>query len=317
MQLRKDYILNRWSYINTKRGKRPHNFALSGDHTKDMHPKDCPFCAGHEKMTPPERGRVEKSKGKWLVRWFHNKYPIVSLCQHATKAEPNPFYQTLPAHGIHEIIVETPGQEQMAELSYEHLAVVLKVYNYRIKELSKEEGIRYVLVFKNKGKAAGASLVHSHSQVIALNQVPSLVTEKLKAFDSFDECPYCRIIQDEAGGPRKAFENHDFIAFTPYAPRFNYEIWIFPKAHMRNMDELREQQYMSLAEILHWVLVKLSAMGAPYCFYIHYAPEKNDFHWHIEILPRLNIMAGFELGGGDSVVTINPEDAAQFYKNEH
>jgi len=315
MELRKDYILDRWTYISEKRETRPHDHGKKAEidnHSK----KKCPFCFGKEHLTPKEIGRVEKLRGKWLVRWIPNKYPSLIKSRKEKTFSSQPFFKSISPFGLQEIIIETPGKKQMFELSIKHLSIILKVYNHRIEELSKIEGIEYVLVFKNKGKEAGASLVHSHSQVMATGKLPAAIEEEVSAFGKYKTCPYCHVIEKEKAGPRKVFENDSFIAFTPYAPRFNYEIWLFPKEHMRKMKELKESQYFSLAEMLNKILVKINEINAPYCFYIQYGPEGKDFHWHMEILPRTNIRAGFELSGGDTIISVSPERAARFYRNE-
>jgi len=314
MQLRKDYILNKWSYISATRSNRPHNYR-SVVHNDEVHPKDCPFCAGKEHLTPPETGRVEKEKGKWLVRWFPNKYPALTPAETQKEISNNQFFQAYTSFGIQEVIIETPDKRQMVDLNSEHLSIILKVYNHRIEELSKIKGIKYVMVFKNRRKGAGASIVHSHSQVIATGKMPALIEEEILAFNQYKTCPYCDIIKAEQFGPRKVFEDEYFLAFTPYAPRFNYEIWIFPRTHMKKLRELTQEQYISLAIMLNKILKKLNDISAPYCFYIQYAPNNKDFHWHLEVLPRVNIRAGFELSGGDSIVSVSPEEAAEFYKD--
>jgi len=314
MELRKDYILDRWTYINKTRSKRPHHYQAK--HESDQHPKDCPFCAGKEHLTPSETGRVEKIRGKWLVRWMPNKYSTLEPKNLNKTISKEPFFKSYAPYGLQEVIVDTPDKRQMADLSTEHLSIILKTYNYRIEELSKTKGIQYVLVFKNKGKEAGASIVHSHSQVIATRKIPASINEEIAAFNQYKDCPYCEIIKAEQAGPRKVFENESFLAFIPYAPRFNYEIWLFPKAHMKKLDELREEQYFTLAQMLQKIIRKLNEIKAPYCFYIQYGILGKDFHWHIEVLPRLNIRAGFELSGGDSIISISPEEAADFYRNE-
>lgn len=314
MELRKDYILNRWTYINESRHKKPDNF-IDQSVKKSLHPKDCPFCLGHEHMTPDEKGRVEKTRGKWLIRWLSNKYPALDMAVEDKIVSDEEFFYSQSSYGIQEVIIETPDQRQMAEFSQEHLALILKVYNYRIEELSKIHQINYVLVFKNQGKEAGASILHSHAQVIGVKKIPAWIEQELRAYSKVDGCPYCYVLEKESQGERKIFENDDFLLFSPYAPRFNYEAWIFPKKHMKKMSELNHNQYFSLAEALKIILRGLEELDAPFCFYIQYGPGNNDFHWHLEILPQLNKKAGFELSGGDSIVTVSPESSAQFYKN--
>jgi len=316
MELRKDYILNRWAYISEVREKRPSNFKFVQNSIEVPHPKSCPFCIGAENQTPDEKGRVvESGRRKWLIRWVANKYSALELHEYGKILSENTFFKAYSPYGLQEVIIETPDKKQMADFSHDHLVLILKVYNNRIEELSKIEGINYVMVFKNQGREAGASIIHSHSQVVAVGKVPALIAEEVKEFNTYQECPYCNVIEAERMGPRKVFENEDFVAFTPYAPRFNYEIRVYPKKHMRKLSELQNEQYFNLADILKKILHKLQELNASYCFYIQYAPKDQDFHWHLEILPRLSNLAGFELSGGDGLIGVSPEDAANFYRN--
>jgi len=314
MELRKDYILDRWSYISQDRGKRANNF-FSESNDAD-HPKNCPFCKGHESMTPEEKGRIEKEKGEWLIRWLPNKYPALDLSETGGIISDNQYFKARESYGVQEVIIETPDKRQMVDLSCEHISTILRTYNHRIEELSKLKDINYVLVFKNQGKESGASLVHSHSQVIGVEKIPAWILTESIAFNQYENCPYCEVISLERGGPRNVYENNDFMAITPYAPRFNYEIWIFPKDHMKKLNELPYDKYLSLAEILKMILQKIKLMGASYCFYVQYGLENQNFHWHLEVLPRLNVQAGFELSGGDSIISVSPEEAARFYRGE-
>lgn len=309
--LRKDYILNRYTYISTKRAKRPHQYKETAE---TEHPEGCPFCAGQEAMTPPEIGRIAGPDGGWQIRWFKNKFPVLSLEKEGELTTDNDFFTSGPAVGTQEIIVETPDKRQMVEFSKQKLRQILKVYQKRIVTLSAKHKINYVLVFKNKGKKGGASIIHSHTQVMATAKIPTKIEAELSAFSSYKTCPYCEVLKKEKQGPRLAFENKHFVAFCPFAPRYNYEIWILPKQHKKTLGELSDEQYLALADLLKKVLAKLDALQAPYCFYVQYAPKGRDFHFQIEVLPRLNVHAGFELSGGDLVVTVSPEQAATFFR---
>ena len=312
IKLRKDYILNRWSYIASERAKRPQQFKK--DKTKSSKESVCYFCPGSENLTPPEIGRVG-NKDKWQVRWFLNKFPAVDESLKKEIETESKFYTSGEAFGFHEIIVETPDHEkQLADLSAEEIAEVLKVYSLRMKELSAKDGIKYVQIFKNSGAKAGTSLVHSHSQIIATNVIPSLIQEKVDAVKKYKNCPYCDIIKQEEKSERFIFANQDFICFTPYAPRFNYEVLIFPKKHYQNITELKEEEFKNLAEIFKLILPKLEDAGISYNFYLHYSPDEEDLHFHFVIAPRVNIWAGFELATDSNIVKVSPEDAAEFYR---
>ena len=191
---------------------------------------------------------------------------------------------------------------------------LLEVYKVRIKELSRIKNINYVQVFKNHGKEAGTSLVHSHSQVVALPELPELVREEISAAKRFRKCPYCDIVKMESNSKRKILETKNILAFAPFASRFNYEAWIFTKHHKNNLEQLSEEELMDLAAALKKILSRLKKINAPYNFFLHYAPGKNDLHLHFEITPRIATWAGFEFSTNSTINSVMPEDAAKFYK---
>jgi len=334
IELRKDYILNRWSYIAADRGKRPKQFEGNKiENKKNGKESVCYFCPGNENLTPPEIGRIG-DQNKWKVRWFPNKFPAVDGNLKKEIITSDEYYTGGEAFGFHEIIAETPDhKKQLADLNIEEIEKVLKVYSLRMAELSAKDGIKYVQIFKNSGADAGTSLVHSHSQIIATNVIPSLIQEKVEAVKKYKNCPYCDIIKKEEESKRFIYANQDFVCFAPYAPRFNYEAWIFPKKHYKNITEIKKSEFRNLAKAFKVILSKLSGINAPYNFYLHYAPTEEvredkalsllgevkggeDLHFHFVIAPRMNVWAGFELATDAFIVKVSPEDAAEFYRED-
>ncbi len=315
MELRKDYILDRWVYIATERVNRKHEFKeTTGLNNSDS--KTCFFCPGNEHTTPPEIGRLEEH-GKWKIRWFPNKFPAVKLEGDPVIRTDNSFFTFSAGYGMHEVIAETPDHDkQLWDLPEDHLYQLLHVYKDRINALSGQDNIKYVILFKNNGREAGTSLAHSHTQIVSLNKIPGLVQEKINAIRKYDSCPYCSIIEIEKNSFRRCFENDTFIAFTPYASRFNYEISIFPKAHLKNLNEMSQEEFKDLASIMKKVLDKLRQINAPYNFYLHYSPDNEDLHFHIEFTPRFANWAGFEFSSNDIINSVSPEEAARFYRGE-
>ncbi len=310
LELRKDYILDRWVIIAGRRSKRPKEFK---EEKKKKELKKCFFCPGNENLTPPEIWRIEKN-GKWQIRLFPNKFPFVEEKGSPILKESR-FFLHSAAYGKHEILVETPEHnKQLWDLGKERIKLVFKAINRRINELMDMDNIKYVLVFKNHGDKAGTSLVHSHMQIVAISVIPPAIREEIEATRKYKECPYCSIIKLESKTKRKAFENRRFLAFTPYASRFNYEVWVFPKRHIRNLSEFDDEDYSGLADILRKILLKLKKLNLSYNFYLHYSPEKSDLHFHIEITPRIAIWAGFEFSSGVTINSVSPEDAARFYR---
>ena len=271
------------------------------------------FCPLNEHLTPPEIGRVEY-KGAWKMRWFLNKFAAIHK-----KSSPNikskKFLSEGNAYGVHEIIVETQHHKsQLADLPVGDIKELLQVCRLRIRELSKLKGIKYVDVFKNHGKDAGTSLIHGHTQVMALPQAPTLVIEESKASNKNKKCLYCDIIKIEAKSKRKIFETKNVVAFAPFASRFNCEAWVFVKQHKKSMEELEEAEFGDLALALKKILVKLKKINASYNFLIHYSPEKENLHFHIEVTPRLATWGGFELSTDAMINSVMPEEAARFYR---
>lgn len=275
--------------------------------------KSCLFCPSNEHLTPKEIGRVEY-KNSWKIRWFLNKFPAVEKkIQRAIKSKK--FFSEGNSYGVHEIIVETNHHKsQLADLPASQIKELLDVFRFRIRDLSKLKGIEYVDIFKNHGKDAGTSLIHSHSQVMALPHVPSAINEEIASIKKFRKCPYCDIIKLESKSKRKIFETKNVVAFAPFASRFNYEAWIFPKRHRAEMEQLDEREIEDIALALKKILVKLKKINASYNFFLHYSPSKENLHFHIEITPRLATWGGFELSTNFIINSVLPEDAAKFYQ---
>jgi UDPglucose--hexose-1-phosphate uridylyltransferase len=307
-ELRKDYILDRWVVISTIRSQRPHQFEEKKNSKKL---KACFFCPGHEKETPEEIGRIGTKK-KWTMRWFPNKFYAIKPEGQADIRTDNNYFTFSGNYGYHEILVESNDhKKQLWDLSKKEIKTLFQVYNQRIEELSRKPNIYYVAVFKNHGQRGGTSVIHTHSQILAFNHVPKEIREEVFAASHHPSCPYCDIINIEKDSHRRCFENEEFVAFTPYASRFNYEIWVFPKRHIRT---LAEANLDKLAEIMKKIMKKLKWLNCSYNYFLHYAPEGEDLHFHIEVCPRIATWAGAELGFGVTINAVPPEQAAEFYR---
>ena len=309
--LRKDYLLERWVYYAADRKKRPREFK------KEQHIVEnnvCLFCPGNENLTPKEIGRVEY-KNSWKIRWFPNKFPIVENKGTPKFISKNKFLKEGMTFGQHEIIAETnEHKKQLSDLSVEHIKELFDVYSLRIKTLLKLKGVKYVTIFKNQGSLAGTSLIHAHTQIVSMPLIPDDVTQKINIIKKHKKCPYCNIIKLESKSKRKIFENKNIIAFCPYASRFNFEVWIYPKRHVKNITVMHNDELYDMASTLKKILLKLKKLNASYNYYLHYAPQGQDLHFHIEITPRFEKWGGFELSTGAIVNSIMPEDAARFYR---
>jgi len=325
-ELRRDPVLGRWVIISIERGKRPTDFVNITNRKKGGF---CPFCPGNEYTTPPEINAVRRDGSKpnesgWTLRVMPNKFPAMS-----SEGSLNKFgeglYDKMNGVGAHEVIVETPDHGQtLSTISQEAFEDVLWSYHQRLTELKKEKRNKYVLIFKNEGESAGASLEHSHSQLIALPIVPRTVKDEIqgakKHYEQRDRCLFCDIIyQDLSDRRRLVYETVSYVAIAPFAPRSPFETWILPKEHASAFAPI-EDSFHELAGIFQTVLRQLDKLfgGGPYNFMLHTSPFRDEdneyYHWHIEIKPNLTKMAGFEWGSGFYINPTPPEDAARFMR---
>ncbi len=322
-ELRKDPIVGRWVIIATERGERPIDFTTVQNTRRGGF---CPFCNGYEGKTPPEitalrPGRSAPDTPGWTTRVVPNKFPALRIEGRMDRWGAG-IYDFMEGVGAHEVIIETPDHEgNMAGYPPEKIEEILWVYRERILDLQKDKRFRYILVFKNKGEAAGASLEHPHSQLIALPIVPINVQEELAGVEDHfrhkERCIFCDIIRHELREKvRIVGENDRFVTICPIAPRFPFECWILPKEHSASYVECEKPQLRSLAESLLDLMKRLDKLlkGPPYNYLIHTAPTVNQkpahYHWHIEVMPKLSRTAGFEWGTGFYINPMPPEKAA-------
>ncbi len=326
-ELRKDPVVGRWVIISTERARRPHDFAPEEETVKGGF---CPFDPGNEKVTPPEiiayrqPGTQPDSEG-WTLRVVANKFPALVIEGTLSKVGEG-LYDKMNGIGAHEVIIETPHHEEtLSTMAVDRFADVLRAYRDRIIDLSRDPRFRYILIFKNQGRSAGASLEHSHSQLIALPVIPEIASEELngsKRYYSYrDRCVYCDIVRQELEAKvRVITENQDFLVCAPYAPRSPFEVWIIPKEHNAVYTELEEAKFPSLARIFSETLKRLDKAldSRPYNFMLHTSPLKENhqdyYHWHFEIVPKLTRIAGFEWGSGFYINPTPPEEAARFLR---
>jgi len=304
--MRKDYFRDLWTFLAPGRALRP----FDSDQADISDSKGCFFCPGNEHTTPPEISRVQQN-GSWQVRVFPNKFPIIGGEDTSDNG-----WKTAPSYGHHEVIVETPDHHQrLSQVTLDEMILTLNTYRDRISALEGDPGVGYVSVFKNQGREAGASLDHSHTQVLAVSQVPASIKEKADHSHSGD-CAYCKVIQSEQGSPRLVFKNDSFVAFCPFAPRFTHELWVAARDHVRGLSDLTEDAIADLADILLKSLRAVETVTPNYNMMLNYGPEGSDFHFHIEIVPRIphQVKAGFELGTNYAVITTAPEETAAFYR---
>ncbi|MEE8200771.1 MAG: galactose-1-phosphate uridylyltransferase [Candidatus Acidoferrales bacterium] len=324
-ELRKDPITGRWVIIATERAKRPTDYprepvVIEGG-------KFCPFCYGNEEKTPPEimayrsNGTPPNTPG-WDLRVVPNKFPALGIEGELERAGEGMF-DRISGIGAHEVIIESPDHDAtLAQLSEKRVEDVLWSYRDRIVDLKKDPRFRYVLIFKNHGAAAGASLEHSHTQLIALPIVPKRVREEVDSSKQYyqmkERCIFCDIIrQERQSAVRVIAEDDVFLTLAPYAPRFPFEAWILPKQHSAAFEEASVPQFERLAAALKTLLQRVdSVLDRPaYNFVLHTTPMREDtelfYHWHLEFMPKLTKVAGFEWGTGFYINPTPPEVSAQ------
>ena len=335
-ELRKDPIIGRWVIVSTERAKRPDDFASQKEET-EKEKEDCPFCSGFETKTPPEIYAIRPSTGNpntpgWKVRDVPSIFPVMQI-EGNLERRGKGMYDQINGIGAHEIIIETPQHiANIADLDVEQIADVFRVYVNRIKDLEGDKRIKYVLIYKNYGIVAGGSSIgHSRTQLMALPVNPKRVKEELVGakhyYEYRERCIFCDIIRQEISNGERIIERTDgFIAFTPYASRFPFEICILPEEHSADFHTLKNVK--GVAKIMKSVMSKLSKSlnNPPYNYILHTAPFRRmasagfwktidyDYHWHIEIMPRLTKIAGFEMGSGFYINPVPPEAAAKYLK---
>jgi UDPglucose--hexose-1-phosphate uridylyltransferase len=229
--------------------------------------------------------------------------------------------------GAHEVVIEAPEHDaRIEQLPGAHLAEVLRAYRERIHDLARDPRLQYVMVFKNHGDQAGASIAHTHSQLIATPIVPMMVEEELAGglqhFRIKQRCIWCDIVRQERGGARVVLEDHGFMALVPFAPRVPFETWVLPSGHQSSYEAMAGEQLLPLATLLGEVLRRMAATlgDVAYNLMLHSAPLRartlDHFHWHLEIVPKLSPLAGFEWGTGLFINPTPPEEAARFLRGE-
>jgi len=326
--------LDRWVIVAAERGDRPFTFDAPRSRSGSGF---CPFCPGNEDKTPQEVWAVRPEGGKrdgpgWEVRVVPNKYPALAI-EGEVARQGLGIYDMMNGVGAHEVIIESPDHDfKLREASEEHMRIILTAYQERIRDLRRDERLRYGLVFRNYGERAGASLDHPHSQLIALAITPKIVKDKLNAaweyYRDKERCVFCDMISQELHlGERVVSESEHFVVLCPFAARFPYEVVIFSKQHCHDfclMDETMLSEFGgTLKDTLRRIAQALD--DPPYNYVLHTAPNTVprpgrphywgtlalDYHWHLELLPRVTRTAGFEWGTGFYINPVAPELAAE------
>jgi UDPglucose--hexose-1-phosphate uridylyltransferase len=335
-ELRRDPITGRWVIIN----------AQEHEHLLDLRPvnhddneDDCPFCEGHEDHTSEEiyairREETEPNAPGWYVRCIPNINPVLTENLDLGRRGVG-LFDMMNNVGVHEVIIESPlHKSDYHDYQPAQMRHILVTYRQRIVELKKNEHLKYVLVFKNRGKRAGSlHISHAHSQVIATPVVPIRLKMELngtrKYFQMKERCIFCDVIRQELKDDVRVIEqNESFLALIPFASRFPYECAILPKRHMAQYDQIEEQELDDLSALFQRTFRRLHQVlnDPPYNCVLHDAPNtvpkkgawktiQKDYHWHFEIIPRTMRTAGFEWGTGFHINPVSPERVAEDLKS--
>lgn len=326
-EFRRDPVTGRWVIIATDRARRPADFTRAPVVIKGG--RFCPFCPGNELKTPPEVLAFRDGSGPnqpgWKVRVVPNKFPVLRV-EGDFDRQGEGVYDKMNGVGAHEVIIETPDHSlTMASMSEKQIEDVFWAFRDRFLDLKKDIRLRYIVAFKNHGEAAGATLEHTHSQLIAMPVVPRRAAEELEVtkqyYEQKERCLFCDIMRQEiAAGVRVVLETDWFVVLCPYASRMPFELWVIPRVHMSHFEDTDIATFHNLGWVMSVILRELDKVleFPPYNFMVHTAPLQEaklpSYHWHLEIVPRLAKTAGFEWGTGLYVNPTPPEEAAKFLR---
>lgn len=329
-ELRRDPIVGRWVIVDTDHPSKPEDYELEPHGWRGG---TCPFCYGNESLTPPEIDSFRNSNTSpntpgWQVRVVSNKFPALQI-EGSLDRKGLGMYDMSNGVGAHEILIESPyHHKDIPDLLNPEIENIITMVCRRSNDLTKDKRFKYIMIFKNYGPAAGASLEHPHTQIIALPMVPKNALEEIKwsrdYFEYRERCIFCDIIrQENQEKERVILENKHFLSFCPFVSRFPFEIWIMPKKHSGYFCQMSPDEIPSLAAILKETVSKLKSIfpNAAYNFIIHSSPVNGEgdsdfYHWHIELMPKLTRVAGFEWGSGFYLVSTPPEIAAKYLREK-
>lgn len=342
-ELRFDPIRNRWVIVVPERARRPSDYLVNdGWKTEESNVVACPFCEGNEGKTPPEISAIRRpgtapNTPGWRVRVVANKFPALRVEDDAIRYSVGMF-DVVSGAGAHEVIIETPDHRLgLADLTPEGIGEVLLACRDRIRDLCRDPRLRYILVFKNHRLEAGASLAHTHCQLIATPMVPPTVKQELvvcrEHYRTKERCFICDMLKQETSmAERIVYESNDYVVWSPFASSFPFEMWILPRAHLHDFSRLSDAEISGTAPVLKSALLAMKTLlsDPPYNLVLHTAPPMfrrpgypdhwnsidSDYHWHIEIIPRLTRIAGFEWGAGLFINPTPPELAAEYLRRE-
>ncbi len=321
-ELRQDLISGDWVVIANSRGKRPDDFKTETKVSEKSSVESCLFCdpiaSGQEKDVLI----YNTADDDWSLRVFPNKYPAFTRPTGKIHHQTEGPYFWMDGLGYHEIVVTKDHFERIGTMENLKVAEIFDAFQTRYLDLMNKKSVRYIEIFHNQGKQAGASIFHPHSQLVAIPVISPYVKLELKGADRYyktnKKCVFCDIIEWEMEeDERVIFENDKFIAICPFASRRAFEVWVLPKEHQPYFERMETEDKIQVGEALNEAVRKINTVlnDPDYNFYLHTSPcdgkDYPHYHWHIEILPKTSIWAGFELSTGIEISAIEPEKAAK------
>lgn len=325
-QLRQNIVTGEWVVIAPERAKRPDDF-ITADTVRHQSYTKCPFCPDKDEY----QRRIKKydTKNTWLIP---NKYPAFindpKNCSARSYKVESDFYRARNSIGGHDLVVVKDHDIDLPKFTKNIWYDLFSTFKERYKFYDKNEKNAYTMGIYNHGSSAGASIEHPHAQIFSSNIIPNIISKEIyttqKYFENNGECVFCKIIEHEQKEKtRILYEDSSYIAFTVFAARFPFEIWIYPKVHQSRFEDISNGEIKKLANCLIDVFQKLDKTlnDPPLNFFIHSIPntiqETSYYHWHLEIAPRLAKYGGYELGSGNIIDVISPEQAAQYLKGKN
>jgi len=327
-ELRQDPVSGDWVVIATIRNRRPDQLIVKKEKRRIPPKADCPFENPQESgHLPPKIIESLPKQKDWFLQIVENKFPAFKPEEVSVQERPFGPYHLINGRGYHEILILKDHHKPLSDYSIEELALMLNSLQKRHRQISCDKKIKYISIFHNWGATAGASIYHPHWQIIGIPVIPPAVqhslTGSLRYFQRHRKCVYCEMIRFENREQKRIiFENGRAVAFSPFVSREPFEIRIFPKKHLSYFEETSPKFITAMAEALRTSLKLLkNRLDDPDLnFFIHTAPivDKNKhrhYHWHIEIIPKISISAGFELSTGIEITVIDPNEGAKFLKS--
>ncbi|MGS0763990.1 galactose-1-phosphate uridylyltransferase [Syntrophomonas curvata] len=329
-ELRRDLVRDNWVIIATDRALKPNDFPINKgwEKARVSGQQVCPFCEGNESYTTDEIAAFRDDNSLpdtpgWTVRTIPNKFSAFKL-EGELELKRNGIFQSCNGLGQHEVVVETPQHGvDFSQLPADRIKQIYLMLQQRYLQLAADRRVKYIQIYKNRGLFAGASLEHSHSQILALPDVPPENRGLSKYYEQEGKCLLCTILEEEIRSrQRLVYESQHFLLVCPYASRFSYETWIIPRRHTEHFADINDEELDDLAAIMKaFMPAMLDCLNDPsYNMVINTAPVNQDigggYHWYMEIAPRLIVTAGVEFATGFYMNPVAPEISAAMLREK-